>query len=148
MVETQTGTAVALLELAEATARVDARSLSKARPEQEPKSQRISFAFAISILLALSGLLIPARPAFSESTRDWITALPREPIHVEAWPEGKKVAVCFILYVEVWGFGHGPNFRPDTATRDPDVVDEAFRQYAINWEFPGLPDFSMNKVCP
>jgi hypothetical protein len=49
---------------------------------------------------------------------------------------GKKVAVCFVLYVEVWGFGHGPNFRPDAAARDPNVVDESFRQYAINWGIP------------
>ncbi len=46
---------------------------------------------------------------------------------------GRKVAVCFVLYVEVWGFGHGPNFRSDMTGRDPDVVDEAFRQYAIDW---------------
>ena len=82
------------------------------------------------------GLFIPTVPAFSENGRDWITGLPREPIHVQAWPGAKKVAVCFVLYVEVWGLGHGPNFRPDTAARDPDVVDESFRQYAINWGIP------------
>jgi allantoinase len=91
---------------------------------------------AARALLALIGLLISAVPAISENTADWITGLPREPVHVEAWPGGKKVAVCFVLYVEVWGFGHGPNFRPDTAARDPDVVDEAFRQYAIDWGIP------------
>ncbi len=52
---------------------------------------------------------------------------------MRAWPGETKVAVCFVLYVEAWGFGHGPNFRPDTAARDPDVVDESFRQYAIDW---------------
>lgn len=52
---------------------------------------------------------------------------------MKAWPGGKKVAVCFVLYVEVWGFGHGPNFRSDMTARDPDVVDESFRQYAIQW---------------
>src|SRR5436853_1656088 len=83
------------------------------------------------IILALVGLLVWAGPANSDGTSDWITGLPREPIHVKAWPGGKKVAVCFILYVEVWGFGHGPNFRPDMVARDPDVVDESFRQYAI-----------------
>jgi len=51
----------------------------------------------------------------------------------QAWPGGKKVAVCFVLYVEEWGYGHGPNFRSDTAGRDPDVVDESFRQYAIDF---------------
>jgi hypothetical protein len=95
------------------------------------------FSSATNILLALIGLLISAAPAAGgENTRDWITGLPREPIHVKAWPAGKKVAVCFILYVEVWGFGHGPNFRPDMVARDPDVVDESFRQYAIEWGIP------------
>jgi peptidoglycan/xylan/chitin deacetylase (PgdA/CDA1 family) len=94
------------------------------------------FGSATNIMLALIGLLISAGPVASENTNDWVTGLPREPIHVKAWPGGKKVAVCFIFYVEVWGFGHGPNFRPDTATRDPDVVNESFRQYAINWGIP------------
>jgi allantoinase len=70
------------------------------------EEQRKAFGSATNILLALIGLLISAGPAVSENTRDWITGLPREPIHVKAWPAGKKVAVCFILYVEVWGFGH------------------------------------------
>jgi peptidoglycan/xylan/chitin deacetylase (PgdA/CDA1 family) len=74
--------------------------------------------------------------AASGNASDWITGLPRVPIHVAAWPGGKKVAVCFVFYVEVWGFGHGPNFRPDMTVRDPDVVDESFRQYAIDWGIP------------
>jgi peptidoglycan/xylan/chitin deacetylase (PgdA/CDA1 family) len=41
-----------------------------------------------------------------------------------------------IFYVEVWGRGHGPNLRPDMVARDPDVVDEGFRQYAIDWGIP------------
>ncbi len=100
------------------------------------KINRRGFGSAANILLALIGLLISAGPVVSENTSDWITGLPREPIHVKAWPGGKKVAVCFILYVEVWGFGHGPNFRPDMVARDPDVVDESFRQYAIDWGIP------------
>lgn len=114
------------------------RTMREAEPEPDkgPKTERSGFASGITILVALIGLLIPPVPAFSEITRDWITGLPRESIHVETWPGGKKVAVCFVLYVEVWGFGHGPNFRPDTASRDPDVVDESFRQYTINWGIP------------
>jgi allantoinase len=69
-------------------------------------------------------------------------------IHVQAWPKGKKVAVCFILYVEVWGFGHGPNFRPDTAARDPDVVDESFRQYAIYWGIPRVGRLFNEQALP
>jgi hypothetical protein len=41
------------------------------------------------------------------------------------------VAVSFALFVEVFGFGQGPVLRPDLATRSPDLVNEAFRQYAI-----------------
>jgi allantoinase len=110
--------------------------LSKTEGENVPKSSRNRFSLATDLLLALVGLLISAGPTVSENTGDWITGLPREPIHVKAWPGGKKVAVCFILYVEVWGFGHGPNFRPDTAARDPDIVNESFRQYAIHWGIP------------
>lgn len=87
------------------------------------------------VLLALF-CLAPAAPAFSQDSTDWITGLPRAPIHVQAWPGGKKVAVCFVLYVEVWGHGQGPNFRSDMGGRDPDVVDESFRQYAIDWGIP------------
>jgi peptidoglycan/xylan/chitin deacetylase (PgdA/CDA1 family) len=113
---------------------------------------------AAGILLALIGLLVSGGQAASQNAADWITGLPREPIHVQAWPEGKKVAVCFVLYVEVWGFAHGPNFRPDTAERNPDVVDESFRQYAINWGVPrvgalfkeqGLPlSIALNALFP
>ena len=95
---------------------------------------RFRFSSATNILLIC--LLFSTAPVFSENAKDWLTALPREPIHVKAWPGGKKVAVCFVLYVEVWGFGHGPNFRPDMVSRDPDVVDESFRQYAIEWGIP------------
>jgi len=109
---------------------------NKTGRENAPKSNQKRFSSATNILLVVIGLLISAAPAVSENTRDWITGLPREPIHVKAWPAGKKVAVCFILYVEVWRFGRGPNFRPDMVARDPDVVDESFRQYAIEWGIP------------
>ena len=114
----------------------ECRIVSGTERENALKKNRKGFGSATKIVLALIGLLISAGPAISENTSDWITGLPREPIHVKAWPGGKKVAVCFILYVEVWGFGHGPNFRPDMVARDPDVVDESFRQYAIEWGIP------------
>ncbi len=104
--------------------------------EYGPKNNGKPFGFAINMVLALVCLLISAGPAVSENTGDWITGLPREPIHVAAWPGGRKIAVCFIFYVEIWGFGHGPNFRSDMVARDPDVVDEAFRQYAVDWGIP------------
>ena len=90
----------------------------------------------IPIIMALIGLLFTAGLAVGETKSDWITGFPRENINVKEWPGGKKVAVCFVLYVEVWGFGHGPNFRPDMVTRNPDLVDEAFRQYAVHWGIP------------
>src|SRR5580704_13867018 len=37
---------------------------------------------ALNLLVALIGLLISAGPALSENASDWITGLPREPIHV------------------------------------------------------------------
>jgi allantoinase len=114
----------------------DRRIASKIEREHISKSDRNGLSLASGIILALIGLLISAGSAISEDASDWLTGLPREPIHVKAWPGGKKVAVCFILYVEAWGFGHGPNFRPDMVARDPDVVDESFRQYAINWGIP------------
>ena len=81
--------------------------MSKA--ETRAGSKRSGFSAKMDIIPALIGLLvvglfIPTVPAFSEDSRDWITGLPREPIHVETWPAEKKVAVCFVLYVEVWGF--------------------------------------------
>ncbi len=85
------------------------------------------------MLLAIMGLAMSGGPARSADNTDWITTMPREPVRVDAWPGGRKVAVCFVLYVEVWGYGHGPNFRSDMVNRDPDLVDEAFREYAINW---------------
>lgn len=90
----------------------------------------------LSSALVLLVLFAFTAPASSQPSNDWITGLPRQDIHVKSWPGGKKVAVCFVLYVEVWGHDQGPNFRPDMNGRKPDVVDEAFRQYAINWGLP------------
>ena len=90
---------------------------------------------ALMIGIAMIGLLLSTGTSIAQ-TKDWITGLPREQMPVKAWPGGKKVAVCFVLYVEVWGRDHGPNFRPDMNGRSPDVVDEAFRQYAIDWGVP------------
>jgi peptidoglycan/xylan/chitin deacetylase (PgdA/CDA1 family) len=93
------------------------------------------------LLLALLALAAIEQPAGAldqgpQDHKDWVSGLPRQDAHVKSWPGGKKVAVCFVLYVEVWGHGHGPNFRPDMNDRKPDLVDEGFRQYAINWGLP------------
>ena len=71
--------------------------------------------------------------AVAQNATDWVTKFPREPANLSNWPGGKKVAVSFALFVEVFGFGQGPVFRPDLATRNPDLVNEAFRQYAVTW---------------
>lgn len=91
--------------------------------------RRTSLTFLLAALLALA-------PATGRSGTDWITGLPRQDIPVASWPNGRKVAVAFILYVEVWGHGQGPNFRPDMMGRKPDLVDEGFREYAINFGLP------------
>lgn len=91
---------------------------------------------AMRMLAVLMALVMAALPASGQTTRDWITGLPREAMPVKSWPGGKKVAICFVFYVEVWGMGHGPNLRPDMTGRNPDVVGEAFRQYAIEWGVP------------
>src|SRR5262245_3450477 len=80
----------------------------------------------------LVGSQLPFESSAQDSA-DWVTAFPREPIHVTTWPAGRKVAVSFALFVEEFGFGQGPVLRPDLATRSPDLVNEAFRQYAIDW---------------
>jgi len=71
--------------------------------------------------------------AWAQEGTDPVTKFRREPIHVATWPQGKKVTVSFALFVEEFGFGQGPVFRPDLANRNPDLVNEAFRQYAIDW---------------
>jgi allantoinase len=94
---------------------------------------------AIPRILLVLGLLVlsPGLSASGDIT-DWVTGIPRQAIHVGEWPGGKKVAVCFVLDVEVWGYGLGPNFRSDMTGRKPDLVDESFREYAIEWGIPRL----------
>ena len=86
-------------------------------------------------LVAGLALLVAAQFAcgvtWAQDRADWVTKFPLEPVRVAAWPGGKKVAVSFALFVEVFGFGQGPVLRPDLAARNPDLVNEAFRQYAI-----------------
>lgn len=87
------------------------------------------------LLVLFSGLLL-SESAMAKLPTDWMSGLPRIPIHIKEWPQGKKVAVCFILYVEEWGVGQGPVFRSDMVERKPDFINESFRQYAIRWGIP------------
>jgi peptidoglycan/xylan/chitin deacetylase (PgdA/CDA1 family) len=93
------------------------------------KAWEPGFVAGLVLLLAVH---LPAATLAQDET-DWVTGFPRDPVHVAAWPAGKKVAVSFTLFVEEFGFGQGPVFRPDLAARGPDLVNEGFRQYAINW---------------
>ncbi|MGA7233522.1 MAG: hypothetical protein WBX95_21640, partial [Xanthobacteraceae bacterium] len=70
---------------------------------------------------AAVALFLPAA-LFAQDGVDWITKFPRTDIDVAAWPGGKKVAVSFALFVEEFGFGQGPVYRPDLASRTPDLV--------------------------
>ena len=87
--------------------------------------------FVAGLVLLSAVHVSPA--SLAQEGADWVTGLPRESVHVTAWPGGRKVAVSFALFVEEFGFGQGPVFRPDLASRSPDLVNEAFREYAIRW---------------
>jgi allantoinase len=87
--------------------------------------------FVAGMVLLFAGHLASA--ALAQEETDSVTGFRREAIHVAAWPGGKKVAVGFALFVEEFGFGQGPVLRPDLANRNPDLVNEAFRQYGIDW---------------
>ena len=96
------------------------------------KARGHGFVAGLALLLAVQ----LSSATFAQDGIDPVTGFAREPVHVAAWPGGKKVAVSFALFVEEFGFGQGPVFRPDLATRNPDLVNEAFRQYAIDWGIP------------
>src|SRR5215831_19211826 len=87
---------------------------------------------ALAALALLAGVFLP-RPTLAQDGTDRITGFAREPVRVAAWPAGQRVAVSFALFVEEFGFGQGPVFRPDLASRNPDLVNESFRLYAIEW---------------
>src|SRR6266705_5177727 len=84
---------------------------------------------------ALFAVQLPCA-TLAQDGADWVTGFPRAPVRVVAWPAGRKAAVSFALFVEEFGFGQGPVYRPDLASRNPDLVNEAFRQYAIDWGIP------------
>ncbi|MFI5014103.1 MAG: polysaccharide deacetylase [Hyphomicrobiales bacterium] len=87
------------------------------------------FVAGLALLVAVQ---LPSA-TMAQDGADRVTGFPRDPVPVAAWPAGRKVAVSFVLFVEEFGFGQGPVIRPDLATRNPDLVNEAFRQYAIDW---------------
>ncbi len=96
------------------------------------KNRASDFVAGMALLFAVHF----ASAALAQEGSDPVTGLRREAIHVTAWPGGKKVAVSFALFVEEFGFGQGPVLRPDLANRNPDLVNEAFRHYGIDWGIP------------
>jgi allantoinase len=97
-----------------------------------PRARARALGAGLAMLIAVG---IPSA-ASAQDVTDPVTGFARTPVHVAAWPGGKKVAVSFALFVEEFGFGQGPVYRPDMVTRNPDLVNEAFRQYAIDWGIP------------
>jgi peptidoglycan/xylan/chitin deacetylase (PgdA/CDA1 family) len=86
----------------------------------------------VAVVMLMFGVQAPPA-ATAQETTDPVTGFARDPVHVASWPGGKKVAVSFALFVEEFGFGQGPIYRPDLASRNPDLVNEAFRQYGVDW---------------
>jgi peptidoglycan/xylan/chitin deacetylase (PgdA/CDA1 family) len=101
-----------------------------------PKVRRPGRSRACVAAMALLLTVLLSAVATAQPVTDPVTGFAREPVHVAAWPGGKKVAVSFALFVEEFGLGQGPVYRPDMVTRNPDLVNEAFRQYAIDWGIP------------
>ena len=93
------------------------------------KAREQGFIAGLALLLAVQF----TSATLAQDGIDPVTGFAREPVHVAAWPGGRKVAVSFALFVEEFGLGQGPVFRPDLASRNPDLVNEAFRQYGIDW---------------
>src|SRR6478736_6094027 len=96
------------------------------------KARQLGFAAGMVLLVGMCF----STASSAQETHDPVTGFAREPVHVAAWPGGRKVAVSFALFVEEFGFGQGPVYRPDMTARNPDLVNEAFRQYAIDWGIP------------
>jgi len=93
------------------------------------KAREQGFVAGLALLLAVQF----TSATLAQDGIDPVTGFAREPVHVAAWPGGRRVAVSFALFVEEFGLGQGPVFRPDLASRNPDLVNEAFRQYGIDW---------------
>jgi allantoinase len=104
-------------------------SLSMTVDAMTRKAREQGFIAGLALLLAVQF----TSATLAQDGIDPVTGFAREPVHVAAWPGGRKVAVSFALFVEEFGLGQGPVFRPDLASRNPDLVNEAFRQYGIDW---------------
>src|SRR5215469_6416866 len=113
------------------------RACPRSRPSRAQWAGNMASRYRTSHVTAIFAFLFalhgPIGVAAAQGARDWVTGFPREPVRVAAWPGGKKVAVSFVLFVEQFGFGQGPVIRPDLTSRNPDLTNEAFRQYGITF---------------
>lgn len=98
--------------------------------------------------LAIAAGIALAPMAAAQAVPDWVTGFPRTTLPVKAWPNGRKVAVCFVLYVEDWGRGQGPVFRQDMVSRKPDLLNDAWRRYAIDWGVPRAAQLFAEQKVP
>jgi hypothetical protein len=85
------------------------------------KSTAPGFMAGLVIIFGIQG---SSTITLAQGETDSVTKFPRDPVHISAWPGGKKVAVSFALFVEVFAFGQGPVFRPDLMTRNPDLSND------------------------
>ena len=67
-------------------------------------AREIGFVAGMALVLAIH---LPSA-TFAQDGTDRVTGFARDPVHVAAWPAGRKVAVSFALFVEEFGFGQGP----------------------------------------
>ena len=75
----------------------------------------VGFVAGMALLLAVQ---LPSA-ALAQDGIDQVTGFARAPVHVAAWPAGRKVAVSFALFVEEFGFGQGSGFPPGLGDPQP-----------------------------
>jgi allantoinase len=71
-------------------------NLNTVIPAFTRKARRFGFFAGMLLVLAVH---LPSA-AFAQDGIDRVTGFARDPVHVAAWPGGKKVAVSFALFVE------------------------------------------------
>ena len=86
--------------------------------------------FVAGVVVLLAVQFVSA--TLAQEAIDRVTGFARSPVHVGVWPrqKGRGQLCTFRGGVRL---GRGPGLPPDLAARDPDLVNEAFRQYAIDW---------------
>lgn len=54
------------------------------------------------------------------------------------WPDGRRLAVTFVIHVECFDKNEGPQILPHLATRTPDIANAGWRHYGNVWGLPRL----------